>query len=85
MLVESMLTFFVRCRVCLETTRCASRTCQLDSTSWTNIQVQKVFLAATSVSDTADEFETSLLEIEKIAQMLVKTLRGGTPNEHRSH
>ena len=37
---------------------------QLDSTSWTNILVQMVFFAATSVR----EFATSLLEIEKIAK-----------------
>ena len=47
---------------------CASRTWQLDSTSWTNILVLMVFFAATSVSDIVDEFVTSLLEIEKIAK-----------------
>ena len=41
---------------------------QLDSTSWTNILVQMVSFAATSVRDIADEFATSLLEIEKIAK-----------------
>ena len=41
---------------------------QLDSTSWTSILVQMVFFAATSARDIADEFATSLLEIEKIAK-----------------
>ena len=65
---ESMSTLFARWRICLETTRCASRTWQLDSTSWTNILILMVIFAATSVSDSVDEFATSLLEIEKIAK-----------------
>ena len=68
LLAESMSTFFARWRLCLETTRCASRTWQLDSTSWTNILILMVIFAATSVSDIVDEFVTSLLEIEKIAK-----------------
>ena len=47
------------------------------------------FFRRTSVSDTVDEFATSLLEIEKIvkcwSRLSVDDSRGGTPNEPRSH
>ena len=60
--------------LCLETTRCVSRTWQLDSTSWTNILIPMVFFAATSARDFS-------LGDREDRQMLVKTLRRRFPEE----
>ena len=83
---ESTSTFFARWCLCLETTRCVSRTWQLDSTSWTNILIPMVIFAATSVSDIVDELATSLSEIEKIAKCWSRLCVDDSPEEvHQSN
>ena len=68
-------------RVCLETTRCASRTWQLDSTSWTNILILMVIFAATSVERHCGRIRDFSLGDREDRQMLVKTLRQRFPEE----
>ena len=70
-------------RVCLETTRCASRTWQLDSTSWTNILVQMVFFRRYISERHCGRIRDFSLGDREDRQMLVKTLRRRYPEEVR--